>query len=199
MPTLRTFFIFIVVLAAVTPVAAGTTTLSPRVVGTIVDFPNLHYRYVQNGVLYSTCFDTTGENLEFRRGYMEFDVPVRSKRVISATLTITETRGGWTATPLPPDVHELSFYPADLVVDLADYDARAVPLASFETDSNDPIELRKIRFDVTSAIRIARQDKVGFRIKLQVDPNGGCPTFAGSTFGEIYIEPPRLEIVSRGR
>jgi hypothetical protein len=196
MPTLLK--ILIVVLAVVTPAAAGTTTLSPQVVGTIVDFPILHQRYVQNGVIYSTCFSTTGENLEFRRGYMEFDVPVRSKRVLSATLTITETKGGWTATPFPPDVHEVSFYPADLVVDLADYDAPTVPLATFETDPNDPIGLRKLRFDVTSAIQNAKRDKVGFRIKLQIDP-GGCAGFAGSTFGEIYIEPPRLEIVSRGR
>ena len=77
----------------------------------------------------SFCANTTGENLEFNRGFMEFALPVVPPRVVKATLIVTETRNSSTTTPKPPDVHELAVYPADLVIGTADYDAPAALLA----------------------------------------------------------------------
>ena len=90
----------------------------PPAGGTIRSLPNLNILEVWNTgfPLQSTCFNTTGENLEWRRG----------KDIQSAAITVTESKGAATATPVPPDVHELSYHPADLVVDTADYDRPAI-------------------------------------------------------------------------
>jgi hypothetical protein len=191
------------ILAAVTPqvAAAGTATTSiqAQVLGTVTDFPNFGLLFVRdNGRMLSGCFDTTGENLEFDRGFMEFAMPVVPKRVVKATLTITETRNAMTTTPLPPDVHELAVYPADLVISPEDYDAPAALISTFETDGNDPPDLRQFTFDVTDAIHLLKKKTVGFRIKLQIDPAGPCIDFAGSEFDDVSIARPTLEIEFRG-
>lgn len=184
MRVLRTFLAVAAIATTQAMAGPAATTLHPKAAGTVTFFPNFDLLFVQSDSdIYSTCFNTTGENLEFRRGFMEFRMPVPPHRVLRAALTITETRGAVTATPLPPDVHELSSYPADLVVGTADYDAPVLDIATFETDSNEQPNLRKLTFDVTEAVRQARKKAIGFRIKLQVDPDGPCVDFAGSTFG----------------
>jgi hypothetical protein len=193
--------LIVLVIVGVTPAVAATATatLQPQAAGTVTFFPNFDLLFVQsNGDISSLCFNTTGDNLQFRRGFVEFAIPVSPKRVVKATLTITETRGGQSSTPRPPDVHELSSYPADLVVGTQDYDAPAVLIGTFETDANDPPDLRKITFDVTEAVRQSRKSEIGFRIKLQIDPAGPCVDFAGSEFGGLFFEPPSLEIEFRG-
>lgn len=187
-------------MAAVSQVAAATRTFTPEAAGTVTFFPILELLYVQSDAdIMTMCFSTTEQNLEYRRGFFEFRLPPFPRGIVEATLTITETRGGRTSEPLPTDVHELSYYAADLVVDTADFDAPTTLIGTLETDPNDPPELRPIRFNVTDAVRNTPGRNLGFRLKLQVDPDHGCAPFAGSEFGSLYIEPPRLEIRLRPR
>lgn len=198
MRKLRALVLVCVFLMAVGEVGALTpATLTPETVGTIAFFPNLDLLHLASGEIQSTCFNTTGENLEFRRGFVEFGLPHFPRGILEATLILTETRGGWTSIPLPTDVHEVSSYAADLVVDTADYDAPATLVGTLETDPNDPPELREIRFNVTEVVRRAHGNRLGFRIKLQNDPSAPCTSFAGSDFGGLYHYPPRLEISAR--
>jgi hypothetical protein len=193
----------VIVLATVSLLVAAsgtaTTSIRPQALGSVTFFPNFDLLFVRDtGRMLSSCSNTTGENLEFNRGFMEFSLPVVPMRVVKATLIVTETRTGTTTTPKPPDVHELSVYPADLVIGTADYDASADLIGTFETDVNDPPDLRRFTFDVTDAIRRLRKRDVGFRIKMQIDPDGPCDDFAGSEFGDVSIERPTLEIEFRG-
>jgi len=199
---MRTLRIFIVLaLSAVTPVVAATATatLLPKAAGTLTFFPNFDLLLVQSdGEISSLCFSTDADNLQFRRGFVEFAMPVSPKRVVKATLTITENQTGQITTPKPPDVHELSLYPADLVVGTRDYDAPTTLIGTFETNVNDPPALRRFTFDVTDAIRQSGKGGIGFRIKLQIDPAGPCVDFAGSDFGGLFFEPPSLAIEIQG-
>ncbi len=191
-----------IVLAAVTPLLAATgtatTSIHPQALGTVTFFPNFDLLFVRDtGRMLSFCANTTGENLEFNRGFMEFALPVAPRRVVKATLIVTETRNASTTTPKPPDVHELGVYPADLLIDTADYDAPVASVATFETDVNDPPDLRRFTFDVTDAIRLLKKKDAGFRIKLQIDPDGPCVDFQGSEFGDVAIDRPTLQIEFR--
>lgn len=188
----------VLALVAAAPAMAGTATMTlhPKAAGTVTRFPNFNLTYVQSDSdIQSTCFDTTGENLEFRRGFMEFRLPVPNHVIVRATLKLTETRGV-TTFPFPPDVHELSSYPADLVVDETDYDASTHEVTTFETDMNDDPSLSNLTFDVTDAVRQSRGKTIGFRIKLQIDPDAPCAQLqsAGSSFGGLSAGQPTLEI-----
>ena len=184
-------------LAVTTPGAdpgGDTVTLQPTATGTLAFFPS--------GILWkgselqSTCFVTTETNLEWRRSFMEFALPVPPNQVVRATLAITETRGGVTTAPIPTDVHEVSAYPGDLVVDESDYDVPTRPVGTIETDVNDDPALRVTTIDVTSAIRHIRKEAVGFRIKLAIDPDAPCVDFdfGGSEFGGPFNYPPTLTL-----
>ena len=48
--------------------------------------------------------------------------------------------------------------------------------------------------DVTDAVQQAKGREIGFRIKLQIDPDGPCVNFAGSGFNGLFNNPPTLEI-----
>src|SRR3546814_18028967 len=85
---------------------------------------------------YTTLF----RSREFRRGFVEFSIPEFPERVVAATLILPEG-GGWSAAPQPPDLHLLSYYPADLSVDVADYDRPSRLIGCFETDVNVPDEI----------------------------------------------------------
>ena len=189
-------------LAVTAPGAAPggrTVTLQPTATGTLAFFPFLDILRIQGGDLQSTCFVTTETNLEWRRSFVEFDLPVPPNRIEQATLAITETRGGWTATPVPTYVHEVSAYPADLAVEESDYDVPTRPVGTIETDGNDNPSLRVTTIDVTTAIRQIRKGAVGFRIKLAIDPDAPCVDFdfAGSDFGGPYLYPPLLTLEIR--
>jgi len=197
MRILRVSLAFAIALAlvAATQAMAGTAvmTLTPKAAGTVTRFPNFNLLYVQSDSdVYSTCFNTTGENLEFRRGFMEYRLPVSPRVVVRATLTLTETRAVIT-TPVPPDVHEVSAYPADLVVTTTDYDTPTQNITTFETDANEEPNPH-VAIDVTDAVQQAKGRQIGFRIKLQIDPDGPCVNFAGSGFNGLFNNPPTLEI-----
>ena len=189
----------LLVLAAITPSHAGNTrvvTVQPTVTGTLTFFPIFGNLYVQGGDLQSTCFDTTTQNLEWRRAFIEFELPAAPAQIVRATLRITEPNNGWSAFPLPTDVHEVSLYPGDLVVDPSDYDVPTLPVGTIETDSNDDPVPRSFELDVTQAIRQMAKQVVGVRIKLQIDPTAPCVEFqqAGSEFGSLYLDPPTLQL-----
>ena len=190
-----------VALAAVTPSGAGSrvVTIEPAATGTLAFFPVFDILRLQGGDLQSTCFVTTDQNLEWRRSFFEFELPVPARRIVRATLIITETNGVFVPTPLPTDVHEVSAYPGDLVVDLSDYDAPTLPVGTIETDPNDDPNPHSFELDVTRAIRQLRKDAVGFRIKLQVDPDAPCVEVgtAGSAFGGPFFYPPTLRLEVR--
>lgn len=195
----------VTLLAITAPGAAPgtrTVTLQPGATGTLAFFPDLDILRIQGGDLQSLCLSTSAPNLEWRRSFMEFDLPVPAAQVIRATLAITETRGGVSPTPAPTDVHEVSAYPGDLAVDESDYDVPALLVGTIETDPNDDPSLRVTELDVTRAIRQIRKEVVGFRIKLAIDPDEACSGFAGSDFGGgPYNYPPTLtlRIRSSGR
>ncbi len=141
----------------------------------------------------STYFRTTLQNREFRRGFFEFDVPAGRGSIASAVLVLTETRG-WTTYPMPPDLHELSFYAADGAVTVEDYDRPTIWCAAFETDNNEPTT-RVFAYDVTALLRRFDGADLGFRVKLAADPQLDFMGFAGSAFGEPSTVPPQIHIV----
>ena len=168
---------------------AQDVVLLPQVTGSIRSLP-LEPAPV-GGMIQSTYFRTTLGNKEFRRGFAEFQIPAFATSVQKATLVLTESRG-WTAYPLPPDVHELSFYPADLVVSVEDYDRPTTLIATLETDANE--DTRVFTFDVTTILRMFQGGNLGFRVKLALDPTLDIYGFAGSGFGELSTTPPRIEV-----
>jgi hypothetical protein len=110
--------------------------------------------------------------------------------VHKATLVLTETRGT-IYDPMPPDTHELSSYVADLAVSIEDFDRPTTPIATFQTDINEPTGV--FTFDVTAVLAQFRGKGLGFRVMLTCDPYCGGG-FGGSAFGELATIPPRIEV-----
>ncbi|UCF07953.1 MAG: PKD domain-containing protein, partial [Thermoplasmata archaeon] len=172
---------------------AQSTTITPQDSGTIRYLPEMNILEgapVQTSVQ-STYFKTTTQNREFRRGFFEFSVPDLGGYTSNATLILREYRG-WTSYPHPPDVHELSYYPADLVIDTDDYDRPTTFITTFETDRNEP--LRKFYIDVTGVINQFQGNNLGFRIKLAADPTYNDTGSLGSGFGSLDANTPTIEI-----
>jgi len=172
---------------------ADEVVITPTDTGTIRFFPELGIlgEAPVGDAIQSRYFKTTEQNREFRRGFIEFTIPVFEGQIQQATLILTENRGT-TNFPLPPDLHELSFYQADLVVDTSDYNRPTTLLTSFETDVNEPPQI--FSFDVTSLINQFQGDNLGLRIKLAVDPTLNAFAVKGSSFGELNNNPPRIEL-----
>lgn len=179
--------------------AQGQTTckFAPRVAGTVRNLPELHIleRAPVGSQPQSRYFKTTPQNREFRRAFIEFVIPDFGAEMVSALLVLPESRGT-TSFPLPPDTHELSYYPADLIVDTADYSRPTTPLATFQTDPNIPPQT--FSFDVTSLLAQAGCGALGFRVKLSLDPLYNNDGFLGSAFTEpVSGSTPRIEVVLR--
>jgi len=195
----------LIVLAAVVPSLAdpgaptpGTVTVYPEVLGTVTRMPVLNQLFVRDtGRMLVTCFETTLDNLEFNRGFVEFDLGAVPKHIVKATLVLTRTTNGQSYPPPPPDTYELAVYPADLAITRDDYDAPVSLLATFVSDHSEGALLREFPIDVTDAVRRLLKGNVGFRVKLQIDPAGGCPNFAGDEFNDVSIAIPRLELEVR--
>jgi hypothetical protein len=184
----------VVMLSAVAVVQASPDeVLVPQVTGTVRSLPELGIleRAPVNNFIQSYYFRTTSLNREFRRGFMEFQVPAFGAPVRSAMLILSEGGGG-SSSPVPPVVHELSFYPADLVVSVDDYDRPTTPVATLETHAN--VENEIWPFDVTALVRQFQGGALGFRVKLAVDP--AYEEFAqfGQGFGGPCCVFPRIEV-----
>ena len=173
---------------------AEVLTLAPTATGTIRHSPELGIldRAPVGGGIQSTYFRTTEMNREFRRGFLEFAIPDISGEIAGATLVLPEHRA-WTSHPLPPDVHGLAYYPADLIVNTDDFDRPTTFLAFFETDVNLPTET--FSFDVTTLVREFQTRQLGFRIKLESDPLLADYGAFGSGISEpVHSTPPRIEV-----
>jgi hypothetical protein len=170
--------------------------LRPVVSGTIRYFPELGVLEAAPlcSEIQSTFFKTTEVNREFRRGFLEFAVPEIDGEIQRATLILGESRG-WTAQPLPADLHEISYYPADLEVTADDFGQSTTPLDTFETDPN--LQPAQFSFDVTSLVNEFRGKELGFRIKLALDPLQDQACWQGSEFGSLSAVTPSLEISTK--
>jgi len=171
-------------------------TLLPRETGSIRFFPTLGLadRAPVGGLVQSLCFTHTEAFWEFRRGFMEFEIPAFPIPVLEARIVLTETRGTGSV-PVPPDLHELSSYPADLAVSVEDYDRPTTFVAAFETDVNEPAGT--FSFDISNLLGRYQGGDLGFRVKLAMDPDGVCAN-QGSSFGEPSALPPRIEVTLGG-
>jgi hypothetical protein len=136
----------------------------------------------------------------FERGIAEFELPALRADYTRASLVLWETREVVTQ-PRPADVHVVSFYAADLTLEVADWDRPAVALDTIVTDANESI--RTFRIDVTPIVRDFARGNVGFRVQLadesptaERDADGG----AGSTFAAwLEIEsgvPPATAVLA---
>jgi hypothetical protein len=170
--------------------------LRPKATGTVRFLPELGILETApaGSDIQSSYGKTTEINREFHRGFMEFAIPPVDGQVLEATLFLGET-GARIVEPRPPDLHELSYYPADLDVNIDDFDRPTTLLDTFETDANlDPAEFS---FDVTRPVNDFRGRNLGFRIKLAADPDHDQDGWLGSEFGSLAAPTPRLEIKTK--
>ncbi|MBF8296887.1 MAG: hypothetical protein HW389_3432 [Bacteroidetes bacterium] len=194
-----TALVMIILLTTFTPRAHGqaSTTILPQISGSIRFLPELGIldaAHVGTAVQ-STYFKTTNVNREFRRGFIEFAIPPIQGQILEAKLILRENRGT-SSTPVPPDVHELSYYPADLIVNTDDFNRPTTFLVSFETDVN--LSTETFSFDITSLITQFVGSSLGFRIKLAIDPTFNGFGGFGSGFGELGNNTsfPRIRVVT---
>ena len=193
------------ILAVVTVLLASLSTLAhaqapiiiiPQDSGTIRLLPELGIfgEAPVGTAVQSTYFKTTIVNREFRRGFFEFEIPKVQGEILKATLILTETRAQ-VSRPIPPDVHELSYYhPADLIVNIDDFDRPTYFLTTFETDGNLPPQT--FSFDITNLLIEFEGSSLGFRVKLTVDPTYEGMGWLGSGFGSLWANPPRIETIT---
>ena len=175
-----------------------TLTILAAATGTVRSMPEFGIleRAPVGDDIQSTYFRTTAQNREFRRGFAEFLIPEIPGHVVSATLVIAEG-GGWVSAPRDPDRHALSYYLADLSVDVADYDRPARLLGCFDTDQN--LEHERFAFDVRHLVRTYQGGDLGFRIRLLVDPTYASMDSLGADFQTNHqADPVRIEIVTAG-
>lgn len=178
------------------PLVPAVTFFRPEAIASIRRFPE--FGIVDgggvDGDMQSYYFRTTDMNREFRRGFSEFVIP-EFKNVFAAKVVLRETRGG-TTFPLPPDLHELSFYTdVDRLVDTGDFDRATTALGTFETDVNE--EQRKFEFDASSLVTRLRGAGLGIRVKLEADPNHAEMGFRGTDFsGSATPAAVRIEVTT---
>lgn len=186
-PAAAAWILFVCSIAAGTP-AFGQTTVAPYVVGSLTFFPEFGIgpRVQSTDSVRSVYFRTTADNRQFDRGFAEFALPLVPD-LFRATARFDECHG-WTAFPLPPDIHELSYYPAaDLQVDAADWDRPTTLVTTLETDVN-RLELASFSVNVTDMVIQYQGSAVGLRFKLAADPALLSFGFAGSQFCNVRIE-----------
>ena len=191
---LRSPFVFLTITALMSLPTKGEGPIneSPADTGTVRFSPSLGVLDDFDDEIMSFCDDLGPQDIEFRRGFIEFNLQNLGFDVAQATLTLTET-GGSGSLPVPPILHELAYYPADLVVDTSDLNAPTTPITTFETDDN--ISGEVFSFDVTDAVRQAIGANIGFRVKLAVDPTGPCGVVGTKFNGLNQGSPPVLTLV----
>jgi hypothetical protein len=141
---------------------------------------------VRPGTLQATYFRTTEENREFRRAFLEFEIPAVPRGITKATLLISQSGGA-------EAVLELSAYLADLAITADDFDQPTVDITTFEADPN--VHGQTFVLDVTDVVKMSQRQNFGLRIKLAIDPLYAGQGFAGVGFQEASQGfPPRLVI-----
>jgi hypothetical protein len=193
MAVARTMICASLALAGSIALIPAASTVYPVSTGTVEYYPMLGVIQMPVGdTIQSTCSQTTSTNLSWRRGFIEFVAPIiRGNGGKRATLVIQD-QGGTYAPPVPPVVHRVLYYPADLAVGNGDFNAAAIEWATFETDPNE--NPKTYRIDITSLIREFAGQPIGFRIQMAVDPDGLCPFPGGTGFGSFSNNPPFIEV-----
>jgi hypothetical protein len=161
-------------LVSVRPTASGTLRMAPQM-------DMLEVAPVGSTVQ-SMFFDTTMYGPEHRHGIVEFDLPALGGRLVSATLKFND-RHGWQLQAVPSDLHKLSLYSADGVVDTADWVREGSPFTTFATDLND-MNPQERSFDLAGQVRLGA--RLGARLELLRGslPNGSY----GSGFDGFRID-----------
>ena len=169
-------------------------TIMPQQTGYARHFPELGVRDASPGSgVQSRYRKTTAVNREFRRGLFEFALPEIQKPIVNAILIYEGDLGFPSDSPAPTIVHELSYHqPADLVIDMADYDRPTTFLGLVETDLN--WARQAFAVDVTDLVRQYKGDTLGFRIKLAVDPDYDEIGGVGWAFGISNYRPPQIVV-----
>jgi hypothetical protein len=146
----------------------SVTTNYPVASGTLSYLPELCFldRAPVGDDVQSVYFKTTSLNRELRRGYIEFRALNVKGYLRRATLVLYEWRGVSRA-PVPPVIHELSFYSADLAITTNDFTQTKNPLLFFRTDENE--DPKVFEFDVTRAVLETEAKPIGFQIKVNQD------------------------------
>lgn len=175
------------------PTPEDLSHLRARVSGTASFLPELGIlaRAPVGADIQSTYSRTTDENREIRRGFFEFLVPDTQGEILNARLFIQENRAVIDRSTRI-DLHEVSYYPADLQVDAEDFERQTMSLAIFATEESLPPAT--FSFDVSRQVQSFRGKALGFRIKLSVDPDYNAFDSLGSGFGSTGGEAPWLEI-----
>src|SRR5262249_22307958 len=125
---------------------------------------------------------------------MEFLIPSTPGGISSATLVLQD-QGGYVSSPWPSVTNEVSWYDADLDVNLADFGDLTHLIATFDTDWNVPSET--FRFDVSKIVKSQKGKPLGFHVNIQ---GFGCAGVNGDDFGSNASETgPVLEIQKGGR
>jgi len=170
-------------------------TLTAKITGSIRKLPELGIFEIApvGDEIQSTYFRTTDMNREFRRGIFEFQIPKDYQALQYAQLIIVESRAT-SSYPMPPDAHTLSYYNADTLLTLEDYDRRASDLMPIVTDVNDSTKV--FVFNVTALLREYAGKDLGFRVKLDADSTCKGMGFLGSGFLGTSCSSPNI-IVQR--
>ncbi len=170
-------------------------TLTAIITGSIRKLPEMGIFEIApvGDEIQSTYGRTTDMNREFRRGIFEFQIPKDYQALQYAQLIIVESRAT-SSYPMPPDAHTLSYYNADTLLTLEDYNRRASKFLPIVTDVNDSTKV--FVFNVTGLVREYAGKSLGFRVKLDVDSIYGGIGFLGSGFLGTSCSSPNI-IVQR--
>jgi hypothetical protein len=173
--------------SATVTIGDNDLVLGPTAAGTVGRWPDLGVPdTVRPGTLQATYFRTTEENREFRRAFLEFEIPAVPRGITKATLLISQSGGA-------EAVLELSAYLADLAITADDFDQPTVDITTFEADPN--VHGQTFVLDVTDVVKMSQRQNFGLRIKLAIDPLYAGQGFAGVGFQEASQGfPPRLVI-----
>ncbi len=187
---------FLIVLSVAVPLGGPgidsrpAVALMPDATGTVRYLPEMGIldRAPVAELVQSGYFRTTDLNREFRRGFIELSVPEVQEPIFFAALILAENRG-WTAMPLPPDLHEVSYYTdVDLAITAEDYNRSTTLLASIETDVN--LEQDTFAIDVTPFVLQHQGGSLGFRVKLVAEPTFEQEGSLGSGFTAWFLLAP---------
>jgi hypothetical protein len=184
----RTALVVILLLQVISVVAYADNKLTPQVTGTISSYPNQPLVIAPVG----SAIQSVSTTIFISHGILEFVIPSLPGPVTQATLVLREDRGT-SGAPMPPVTHLISAYEGDLLLDVGDYDRPAVPLLTFESDSNDPPSI--ISLDITAAVQSYEGRVLGLRIEPIISAlNDGDAFFGLLSFPGWKQYAPVIEV-----
>ena len=162
------FFVLVAISLMTSVPSHAVSNVVPVVEGSITFYPESGAYFEASAYYMQAICQTTVLGLEYRRGFVEFIIPDLPRGMKQVTLVFGYASAQSPPPPNPVALNELSYYPADLVLSLADYDQVTTPITTFESDWN--FDSQVFRFDVTDAVQMYKGKAIGFRIKMANDP-----------------------------